>query len=228
MCGRYTLHKKTKDILKHYNLANFKFKDIRENYNVAPGQTMPVVTKVEDGLKIEEMKWGLIPVWAKDPSIGYKMINARSETLFEKTTWKRLISKKRCLIPADSFYEWKKLPDGSKTKKQPYLIHPKQVDIFSFAGLWESWKDVEGLEWKTYSIITTKPNKEMSKLHDRAPVMLWNQKDESDWLNPSMQDRGEIESLLQPLKDDVLDMYEVSSDVNSAKTNDKHLIEAIA
>ncbi len=225
MCGRYTLHKKADDLLKRYNIAQPKVED-QSNYNAAPGQLMPVVVATENGTSLQMMKWGLVPVWAKDPRIGYKLINARAETIFEKPMWRSVIRKKRCLIPADGFYEWKRTPKGTKGPKQPFYIHPKQVDLFSFAGVWETWKDSDNKEWNSYSIITTEPNKEMSDVHDRMPVIL-HPEDEASWLEPS-QDQSGIESLLHPFEDGGLELYKVSEDVNSAKNNDEHLIEAIA
>jgi putative SOS response-associated peptidase YedK len=202
-------------------------KDIQENFNVAPGQIMPVITVDESGQpRLELMQWGLIPAWAKDPSIGYKLINARDDTIFEKPMWRGLVLKKRALIPADGFYEWKRLPGDGKERKQPFYIHPKHVDVFSFAGVWETWKDIEGKELKTYSIITTEPNEEMSSVHNRMPVIL-HPEDEASWLEPSKVKREEIEPFLHPYEDNGLEMYEVSKDVNSAANNDEHLIYAL-
>ncbi len=186
---------------------------------------MPVITESESGKPtIELMKWGLIPVWVKDPRIGYKMINARSETIFEKPAWRSVIKKKRCLIPADGFYEWKKQSDTKV--KQPFYIHPKQFELFSFAGVWESWKDENNNEIRTYSIITTEPNKEMSSIHDRMPVILYPE-DEASWLEPSKVTRDDIEPLLRPFEDNGLEIFEVSKDVNTVKNNDEHLIYAL-
>lgn len=223
MCGRYTLHKRVDEIAERFNLA--KVPDISANYNVAPGQIMPVITEDDSGRKLELMKWGLVPVWAKDPKIGYKLINARDDTIFDKPMWRSVILKKRALIPADGFYEWKK-PADPKDRKHPFYIHPKQTDLFSFAGVWESWKDVEGLEHKTYSIITTEPNKEMAAIHNRMPVIL-HQADESAWLEPAKNAREDIEPLLHPYQDNGLDVYEVSTDVNFTRNNDEHLIYAL-
>jgi len=226
MCGRYTLHKKAKDLAKRYNLATVP-KDIQENFNVAPGQIMPVITADELGQRhLELMKWGLIPAWAKDQSIGYKLINARDDTIFEKPMWRDLVLRKRALIPADGFYEWKRLPEGNKERKQSFYIRPKHSDVFSFAGVWETWKDVEGKELKTYSIITTVPNEEMSSVHNRMPVIL-HPEDEASWLEPSKVRREEVEPFLYPYEDQGLEMYEVSKDVNSAANNDEHLIYAL-
>lgn len=222
MCGRYTLHQSTDKLRKRFNLARVP-SDVHENYNVAPGQIMPVIVEDDGEPKVELMKWGLIPSWSKDPRIGYKLINARDDTIFEKPIWRKVILQKRALIPADGFYEWKRDSDP-KGLKQPFYIRPKDADLFAFAGVWEVWKDVEGLEWKTFSIITTEPNKEMSAVHNRMPVIL-HQDDESSWLSHSHDnDRGSIEPLLRPYEDDGLEMYEVSRDVNATRNNDKKLI----
>jgi putative SOS response-associated peptidase YedK len=173
---------------------------------------------------IELMRWGLVPMWAKDISIGYKLINARDDTVFEKPMWRNLILKKRCLIPADGFYEWKKTHDGSKEVKKPFYIRPKQADIFSFAGVWSSWKDAEGSELKTYSIITTEPNEEMRLVHNRMPVILYPE-EESAWLAYSNTKRENIEPFIHPYEDNGLEMFEVSRQVNVTKNNDEKLIQ---
>lgn len=209
MCGRYVFYD-TDELGNRYSIDIDL--DISPNYNVAPTQTMPVIT--EDGLQL--MRWGLIPVWAKDEKIGYKLINARSESLFEKPMWKGIVKKKRCLIPANGFYEWQKQEDG----KHPFYIHPNDEEIFSFAGIWETWSH-DGKDWNTYSIITTEPNKEMEKIHNRMPVIL-HRDDESQWL--SAADQSEIEALLLPYQDNGLDIFEVSKDVNVVATNNKALI----
>lgn len=222
MCGRYTLHQKTDAIAKRFNLARTPA-IVSENYNVAPGQLMPVITEDEQGRHFELMKWGLVPVWAKDPKMGCKLINARSESIFEKPMWRNVIKRKRAIIPADGFYEWKKSTDP-KGRKQPFYIHPKQTELFGFAGIWESWKNPDGQEIKTYSIITTEPNKEMRTIHDRMPVIL-HAEDEASWLSPAHNDdRGAIESLLLPYEDNGLEIYEVSADVNAVQNNTKELV----
>ena len=225
MCGRYTLHQKTQSLKDRYRL-NVVPGNLRANYNVAPGQFMPVVISEDGKQRAELMKWGLIPTWAKDPKIGYKLINARDDGIFDKPIWRNVILKKRCLIPADGFYEWKRHTVDGKQQKQPFYIKPKHDDLFSFAGVWDAWKDVEGLEWKTYSIITTSPNKEMKHVHDRMPVIL-HKEDEASWLEPSVQSREDLEHFLQPYEDDGLEIYEVSRDVNVARNNDAKLIYPI-
>lgn len=220
MCGRYTLYA-TKDFPGRFNLAQKPLIHVDENYNVAPGQYMPIITRGENGNKVSMMKWGLIPHWAKDIKIGYKLINTVSETAFEKPMWRSSILHYRCLVPARGFYEWKVLGDG-KTK-QPYFIHPKDIDLFTFAGLWSTWLDVEKREIRSFSIMTTSPNKEMAGIHNRMPVIL-KPDDEDRWLEPSHSDRGSIEPLLHPYEDNGLELYRVSPDVNSPRNNDKYLV----
>lgn len=199
-------------------------KDVQANYNTAPGQIMPVVTQDEKGKRhLEQMKWGLIPGWSKDPRIGYKLINARAESIFDKPMWRNVVLRKRALIPASGFYEWKKEERADKPHKQPFYIHPKQIELFSFAGVWEVWHDAEGMEWKTYSIITTEPNNEMASIHDRMPVIL-HPEDEDAWLSLPAE-RGAIEPLLHPFEDGGLETYEVSDEVNSPKNNDAILMQ---
>lgn len=208
MCGRYALY--DTDILGNRFKVEVGY-DIKPNYNAAPSQTMPVVT--ENGLEL--MRWGLIPKWAKDEKIGYKLINARSESVFEKPMWKGVITQKRCLIPANGFYEWQKRDDG----KQPFFIHTKDNGIFSFAGIWETWKH-DGTEWNTYSILTTEPNKEMTAIHNRMPVIL-HEDDEAQWL--AADTREDIEALLNPYEDNGLETYAVSKDVNVVSNNSGEL-----
>jgi putative SOS response-associated peptidase YedK len=221
-CGRYVLKATPKQLRDHYNLANPP-KGLKPNYNVAPGQFLPVVTAgAEAGWQLEPMKWGLVPFWAKDPNIGYKLINARDDTIFDKPMWRSVILRKRALVPASGFYEWKK-PDTPKGRKQPFYIHPKQTGLFSFAGVWDSWKDVEGLDWKTFSIVTTDANRDMSAVHNRMPVML-HKDEEAAWLDPSKASRADVEPFLHPYEDEGLEMFEVSPEVNTVRNNDAKLI----
>jgi putative SOS response-associated peptidase YedK len=225
MCGRYTLYKKIDELSERYNVAKVPY-DINANFNVAPGQIMPVITQDEAGRHLELMKWGLIPAWAKDPLIGYRLINARDDGIFAKPVWRDVIIHQRALIPADGFYEWQK-PANPKDHKQPYYIHPKQLDLFSFAGVWASWQDAEGREWKTYSIITTEPNKEMKVIHNRMPVIL-HPETEADWLEPSKTTKEAIEPLLRPYEDNGLELSKVSAAVNSTRNNNQQLIYALS
>lgn len=141
--------------------------DFSPSSNVAPGQPIAAV-RDQHTKKVEMFKWGLVPVWAKDPMIGHKLINARSETIAEKPTFKQAFLRRRCLIPADGFYEWK--TEG--TRKQPYLFKMSDGKPFTFAGIWETWRDRAGVELTTCAIITTTPNGLIEKYHDRMPVIL--------------------------------------------------------
>lgn len=152
--------------------------DLEPNANISPGQWVPAVADPVTK-NIELYKWGLIPGWAKDPKIGYKMFNARSETLMEKPSFRVAFARRRCLIPADGFYEWRM--DGNQ--KYPYLFTLKERRPFTFAGLWEVWKDPEGKEIKSCTIITTEPNSLLAEYHNRMPVILTDS-NRWQWLEP--------------------------------------------
>lgn len=224
-CGRYTLKAKAGELKKRYNLANVP-NDIPQSFDIKPTHTMPVIATSDDGKpQLEMMKWGLIPFWAKDPKIGYSTFNARDDSVFSKPTW-RSIYKRRILVPATGYFEWTKPAKGSDTPKQKFYFHPKQLAIFSFAGFYDIWKDVEGKEWKTYTLITTEPNKEARAIHDRMPVIL-HPEDEASWLEPSRVKREDIEPFLHPLEDNGLEIYEVSSDASEWTYDDERRIAAL-
>ncbi|MEP7204862.1 MAG: SOS response-associated peptidase [Candidatus Saccharibacteria bacterium] len=209
MCGRYALFD-IEPLEADYELpADLAW---TPNYNVAPTQSMPVVT--QEG--VVKMRWGLIPKWAKDDRIGNKLINARSESVFVKPIWRSIITKYRCLIPANGFYEWQKSNDG----KRPFFIRPTNQRLFMFAGIWETWRH-NGTLWHSYSILTTTPNQEMSLIHDRMPVII-ERTDHDEWLGASSRD--DIEPFLKPYPDSHLDVFEVNAAVNDVKTNNAGLI----
>lgn len=224
MCGRYTLHQDSQSLVKRFNLA--KVPAATANYNVAPGQTMPVIlAETTDKPKIEPMRWGFVPPWAKDPAIGYKLINARSESLFTKPMWRSAALKRRCLIPADGFYEWQAAGGQSKSK-QPFYIRPKDQELFSFAGIWSVWRDPSGQNWPSYSIITTQPNREMAAIHNRMPVIL-NPNNENLWLDSQLQQPEVLVEMLTPSPDNSLQIEAVSDQVNSASHNFPGLIQPL-
>lgn len=192
--------------------------DLKPNYNVAPSFMMPVVTK-NSPKKIQLMKWGLIPSWAKDSRIGYKMINARAESIQEKPSFRNSFKNRRCLVPATGFYEWKK--DGDT--KIPYYFKAKDNSTFSFAGLYDIWIDAEGKEILSYTIITTEPNEIMKPIHNRMPVII-KRKDEDTWLDINSPDL-ELFGLLKPIENAVLEKYQVSSEVNNPRNNSEDLIK---
>jgi putative SOS response-associated peptidase YedK len=224
MCGRYTLYQ-TGELAERFDLVEEEIQeieaDLKDRYNIAPTQILPTITERDSKKHIELMRWGYLPPWAKNERtvFKYRTFNARSEGIFEKPMWKRAIRERRCLVPSSGFYEWKDTPYG----KQPYFIHPKDQGLFAFAGIYGSWKDAEGIEWHTYSILTTDPNHEMVEIHNRMPVIL-HPDDEDIWLDANTTDRNTINELLQPYEDGMLDMYEVSRDVNTSRVDSKTLI----
>jgi len=171
MCGRYTLVPNN-DFYNRFEAEN-RLDDLLPHYNIAPGQTLPVITHNSPN-QVVLMRWGLIPSWAKDPKIAYHTINAKAETVATKPAFRSSFKTKRCLVPASGFYEWKKL---DSKKKQPFYFQLKSQELFSFAGLYDIWKNENGEEHKTYTIITTVANEDVAIVHDRMPVIL-NKKDE--------------------------------------------------
>jgi putative SOS response-associated peptidase YedK len=218
MCGRYVIYE-TEKLVKRFQTNQLAF-NVQDSYNVAPGQFMPVIVESELGRTIEVMKWGLVPQWAKDIKLGYKMINARAESIFEKPSWRGPIKYHRCLVPAHGFYEWQAT---SGIHKQPYYITPTDQEVFAFAGLYDIWHDSHGNELWSFTICTTDANKEMSTIHERMPVILHGD-EEAQWIDPKRQSRESIEPLLHAYPDDHLAIVPVSTDVNSVKHNDRHLI----
>lgn len=193
---------------------------MQDNFNVSPGNEMPVIVRGGLAHQVEFMIWGLVPAWSKEPHTALKLINARQEGLFEKPMWKRLVKARRCAVPARGFYEWKVI-DGVK---QPFYITPTHGDVFSFAGLWDEWSDASGNVLRTYTtIITTTPNKEMSDIHTRMPTIL-NKQQMDLWLEPTELSRELAEAILAPSPDGTVTMIKVSKEVNNARNNSEELI----
>lgn len=210
MCGRFQLSVKGRHISERFNIEVFD-EFYKPNYNLAPSQKLPVITNNEPDI-LSYMKWGLIPFWAKDPKIGYKLINTRAETISDKPSFKNAFRKRRCIIPANGFYEWKK--DANKT---PYRIFLKSEEIFAMAGIWETWKDVEGKSIHTFSIITTEPNQLMQNIHNRMPVILPRELEQA-WLKEN--DELTLKSMLVPFDERLMDCYPISKKVNSPINSD--------
>lgn len=221
MCGRFTLVSDIDLILHRFNLL-YSNADHVPRYNIAPSQQVLAIVSDGEERRLGQLRWSLIPFWAKDAKIGYKMINARAETVAEKATFKHPLKRQRCLIPADSFYEWKKDND----KKTPMRIRLKSGDTFAFAGLWSRWTSPEGEEVCSCTIITTRPNKLMENIHNRMPVILRSE-DEDAWLDTSIQDTEFLQQFLNPYDADQMEAYEVSSAVNSPKNAGPECIKPI-
>ena len=222
MCGRYTITVSLEELLFRYLTKDSSMLHYAPKYNVAPMQPLPAVIHNGSENRLGELRWGLVPSWAKDQKLGSKMINARSETLLEKASFKRLVSTRRCIIPADGFYEWKK--QGSS--KQPMRIVMCDGDIFSMAGLYDIWIDPDGKKVSTCTIITTTPNSLIADIHDRMPVIL-RRDDEAEWLSRDNHDESSLMALLRPYEADKMHAYPVSSAVGNVRNDSKELIEEI-
>lgn len=212
MCGRYTLSDPG-DLLQDLGVEHHD--ETLPRYNIAPTQGVLAVRPGDDGAARQAvtLRWGLIPFWAKDPSIGSRMINARSETVAEKPSFKHALKRRRCLIPADGFYEWTKVGKA----KQPYHIHFPDRSPFVFAGLWERWtRGPEPLE--TCTLLTTDANGDLRPIHHRMPVILEGQARDA-WLDPGIEDSEFLGTLLQPLADGSLELTPVSTLVNSPRND---------
>jgi putative SOS response-associated peptidase YedK len=217
MCGRFTLFSSAEAIAQIFEVDVPA--DITPSYNIAPSQTVKAVVQMADLSKriLHCFRWGLIPSWAKDPAIGFKLINARAETASEKPSFRSAFKHRRCLIPTDGFYEWQHAEDG-KAKKQPYFFSLKDGNPFALAGLWESWKSPDGEVIESCTILTTKANDILRPIHDRMPVIL-DSKDWDMWLDPSFNNMHELQEILKPYPAEVMTSHPVSTLVNSPKNN---------
>jgi putative SOS response-associated peptidase YedK len=208
MCGRYTITIDPETAREDLGLAQMPA-DYQPRYNVAPTQPVAVVANTSER-KAEWMRWGLIPFWAKDPAIGSRLINARSETIIEKPAFKNAFSKRRCLVLADGFYEWKK-GAGAKGRAQPYYFKRVDGKPFAFAGLWEFWRSPEGEDVRSCTIITTEANGLVKPVHERMPVML---SGDSLWAWLGEGQPGELLDLLKPYPEKEMACFPVSTLVN--------------
>ena len=221
MCGRFALVATGEEVAEHYQLSEVPF--VVPRYNVAPTQPVAAVRLGRGGEReFTFFQWGLIPSWAKDPSIGSRMINARAETAAEKPAYRAAFKRRRCLLPSTGFYEWHQL----EGRKQPMYIHPTDDKIMSLAGLWEIWHDPEGGLLETCTILTTTPNSLMESIHNRMPVVL-NPRDYNAWLNPETA-TDQLQHLLRPYDEGRLAAYPVSTAVNRPQNDDETCIAPLA
>lgn len=219
MCGRFTLLANEEEIMEAFGLHQID--SYTPSYNIAPGQNVLVV--IHDGTEKRAgyVKWGLVPSWATDEKIGYKMINARSETAHQKPSFKNLMSKKRCLIIADSFYEWSK----TDKEKRPHRIQLADGSLFAFAGLWDKWESNNKVLF-TCTMLTKDANEFMRPIHHRMPIILPKEK-EDDWIDPHVRQPSYMKHFLQDITSPHLMSYQVSNYVNKAANNDSHCIASI-
>lgn len=219
MCGRFTLTLNINEVAQAFHTAPTTIQSA-PRYNIAPTQNIVTVLQEKDSERhLELLRWGLIPSWAKEESIGNKMINARAETLAEKPSFKRLLHNRRCLIVADGFYEWRQEQKG----KTPMYITLKDHELFAFAGLWDAWKSPDGELLRTCTIITTQPNELVANIHNRMPAILPRAASDA-WLDPSLNDDQELLSLLKPYAAEAMSARPVSRQVNDPKYDSAELI----
>jgi putative SOS response-associated peptidase YedK len=221
MCGRFVFFSNLESVKEAFDIQQINFEPA-PSYNVAPTQDVAVVVQRDGKNALEKMRWGLIPSWAKDVKIGSRMINARSETVHEKPSFKRPFKGQRCLVVADGFFEWQKTDQG----KIPMFVHLKSQRPFGFAGLYDVWTSPDGEPIASCTIITTDANELLKPIHNRMPVIL-GASQERTWLNPDVQQTVELLALLEPYPSDEMEAYEVSRMVNSPANNSPVCIEPV-
>src|SRR5262245_768758 len=224
MCGRITATFEFSNVRVRWNLGR-DLPKYTTRFNVAPetSPNIPVIVRHMGGNECRLMQWGLIPHWAADPSIGNRTINARAETLTELPSFKLLVDRRRCIIPADGFYEWRK--EGRR--KVPMWVHLKTKEPFAFAGLWDVWRKPDGKRVESFTIITTEPNELVRPIHNCMPVILCPE-DEEQWLDASRTPFVKAKSLLKPYPDEQMDAHDVSPIVNSTKYDGPECIQPVS
>lgn len=221
MCGRFTITLEPGEFQAELDLGDLP-SDFVPRYNVAPTQNV-AVSRDFSTHRVEWMRWGLVPSWAKDPSIGVRMINARAETLLEKPSFRQAVQRRRCLVLADGFYEWQKFPE--KQPSIPHYFFLKEKKPFFFAGLWDQWLSPEGEKMTTCTIITGEPNDLVRPVHDRMPV-IFDQKSAWAWMDPTAQSPA-LQSMLKPFPANEMDSYPVSLLVNQAAVESPQLVQRL-
>ncbi len=221
MCGRFTQCALSDDIKRRFNLSEIDW-EVIPRYNIAPGQNVDVI--VMDGVRtLRKMRWGMVPSWAGDKKADYRMINARAETLARKPAFRHSFHNRRCLVPSDGFYEWKR--DESENIKIPHRFTLRNEGLFAFAGLWDAWGKDEGSMLHTFTIITTAANDTVRQIHDRMPVVL-DPEHESEWLDPASTVEV-LSPLLKPYPSEKISFYEVSRAVNHYANDGPECIEPV-
>ena len=224
MCGRSSLTVNEKQLELKFG-KDFYSEDLERynplpNYNVAPSHHLPVIIPESDHFHC--MRWGMIPFWAKDAKIGYRMINARKETILEKNAYKKAAINQRCVVPFDGFYEWKKNEDGTKT---PYRIGRPNFDLFLIAGLWETWKSSTGEVIQSFTLITQKPIDKIAHIHDRMPAMIM-PGEEGAWLDLTIPPQDALDNIRPPAPEE-LEFYPIGKEVGNVRNNNPTLIEQL-
>lgn len=237
MCGRYTQTQSGEAIASAFSLdtsqSGLPSPPVR--YNIAPTQPVSAIAQPSAQREYRIFQWGLIPSWTKDPSIGSRMINARAETVAEKPSFRTAFKRRRCLIVADGFYEWKKAEvqkagqrsaEKTKSEKQPYYIQMVDKALFGMAGIWESWESGDGSYVESCTILTTEPNALMQPIHNRMPVII-HPADYDLWLDPTVKKGADVQHLLRSFEADAMQAYPVSTTVNSPRNESADCVEPI-
>ena len=221
MCGRYSLSVPTEVLARIFRLASVPA--LTPRYNISPSQDAPVIRSDSGGgRRLDSLRWGLIPTWADDQTIGNRLIMARAESVPTKPAFRTAFRHRRCLIPADGFYEWLK----SEGRKQPYLIRMHEGRPFAIAGLWEAWRDQGGKKIESFTVLTTTANEVAGQVHNRMPVIIGPENYDT-WLDPKQEDDEKLRSLLAPFAADQMEAFPVSSRVNSPKNDDAECIKPV-
>jgi putative SOS response-associated peptidase YedK len=228
MCGRFTLKATPERIKTEFKTASILPEAAGfERFNIAPSQMIAAVLNNESERVVTRLKWGLVPSWAKDLEIGNRMINARSETITEKPSFREAFKKRRCIIPSSGFYEWQKIANSGGGGKQPFYFYLKEKEVFGFAGLYEEWTDKQtGELLETCTIITTVANAVLKPVHDRMPVILA-ATDYDEWLDQHVTDTEQLQKLLVPYSADAMASHTVSRAVNIPTSDEAGLIEPV-
>ena len=234
MCGRFSQYAPVSDLVTLFSVDETLLDPSQERprFNLAPTQPARVIAASADGStrKLGTMRWGLVPRWAKDPSIGTRMINARTDKVATSNAYRAAFAKRRCIVPADGFFEWHKPDDdsaGPKQAKVPFHIHAADHVTLALAGLWETWTDAEGQSLRSFTILTCDANAAMRAVHHRMPVIL-GEADWDRWLAPTSLTEADQDRLLLPAPEDLLVFDEVSTEVNRASNDNPTVIEPVA
>ena len=211
MCGRFTLSTPAQTLQQVFDLAETP--DLPPRYNIAPSEAIAAIRLPEPqaGRRLDLLRWGLVPPWAKEPDVGARMINARAETAATNPAFRAAFRRRRCLVPADGFYEWQRL---ERRNKQPFYIRMRDGSPFAFAGLWEHWEGPQGDALETCTILTTDPSELVRPVHDRMPVIL-DPRDWDLWLDPGVQDPARLQPLLRPYPPEQMIAFPVGQGVNN-------------
>jgi putative SOS response-associated peptidase YedK len=231
MCGRFSLYEPVEDLVERFAVDEVVTDEVVPRWNVAPSQGVLAVASSSDGStrRLGTFRWGLVPSWAKDPSIGNRMVNARAETVAVSGAFRSAFQRRRCLLPASGFYEWQRreVAGARRPARRPFYLHAADGSPLALAGLWEVWHDAEGGALRTCTVITTRPNATLAPIHDRMPVIVppsgWDR-----WLEPEPLRPDEREELLVPAPDDLLVADPVGDRVNSPRNDGPDLVTPVS